>query len=336
MKFPVLLALFFVLGSLCGCAHGPGAPATSGRVVVLTGASSGFGRGVALQLASRGDRLVLAARRTELLESLTRECEQRGGRAVAVTTDVADAAQVARLAEVARREFGRIDVWINNAGVGAIGRFDETPLRDHDRIIDVNVKGVIHGSHVALRQFRQQGHGVLINVSSVTGRTAFAYQASYSASKHAVRALGAAIHEELRANGERGIEICTIFPYAADTPWWPNAANYTGQSPRMILIDPPGKVIAAIVRATTHPRREISVGWKAKVLHVFQRVTPTLTEWAGGKIAHDQFVIEPPPAPTGSGNLHEPGPIGGIDGGVREKIKFEDAAREPDGLRDGG
>lgn len=324
-----LLLPLVLLGSLqlVGCAHTAGETPRE-RVVVITGASSGFGRGVALQLADQGARLVLAARRTELLEQLARECEERGGRALAVTTDVADPDDVARLADAAVREFGRVDVWINNAGVGAIGRFEEIPWRDHVRILDVNIGGVVLGSHHALRQFRRQGHGLLINVSSVAGRTAFAYQATYSASKHAVRALGAAINEELRANGERGIRVCTILPFAADTPWWPNSAKYTGKSPRMILLDPPEKVIDAIVRATTHPRKEISVGWKAKVLHGAQRLAPTLTERAAGRIAHWQFVEAPPPGPTGPGNLYEPGPLGGIDGGVRAKIEFEDAARK--------
>jgi short-subunit dehydrogenase len=322
----VVLVALAILGS--GCAHTP-APSPGGRVVVITGASSGFGMGVALALAERGDRVVLAARRADLLAEVARECEARGGRAIAVPTDVADAAAVARLAEEARQAFGRIDVWINNAGIGALGRFEEIPVEDHARIIDVNLKGVIHGSHEALRQFRGQGgQGILINISSVAGRIGYAYMSSYAASKHGVRGLGASIHEELRVNGERGIRVSTILPYAADTPWWPNAANYTGKSPRMIMLDPPEKVIAAIVRATTHPRKEIAVGWKANVSLAAHRISPALTERAAGSISHQQFIEIPPPAPMGPGNLYEPGPAAGIDGGVRAKIKAEDAARK--------
>jgi short-subunit dehydrogenase len=338
MRLLVLVGLLAALSLGVGCAHGSRGSGTRGRVVVITGASSGFGQGVALRLAERGESVVLAARRTALLEEIAHECARRGGRALVVTTDVADATQVARLAEAAEREFGRIDVWINNAGVGVIGAFDEVPLRDHDRVIDVNLKGVVHGSHEALRRFRVRGQGVLINVSSVAGRTAFAYQASYSATKAAVRALGAALREEMRVTGAPGVKVCSVLPFAADTPWWPNGAKYTGTSPRMILIDAPEKVVDAIVAATDRPRKEISVGWKAKALHVFQRITPTLTERVAADVARWQFIEAPPPGPTGPGNLHEPGPLGGIDGGVREKIEFEDAARrrERRGGTDGG
>ena len=155
--------------ALGACASAP-PKANSGRVVVIAGASSGFGKGVAMQLAEQGAHLVLAARRTALLEELAQECRSRGARALVVPTDVAREDEVKRLADAAVSEFGRIDVWINMAGVGAIGRFTDIPLADHHRLIDVNVNGVLTGSYYAMQQFERQEHGTLINIASVAGR----------------------------------------------------------------------------------------------------------------------------------------------------------------------
>ena len=148
-----LLALFPLL-LLGGCATtlGPDeSAAVAGKTYVVTGASSGFGRGVALKLGTLRANVVLAARRTAVLEEVAAQVRSAGGNALVVTTDVANPADVERLGAEAVARFGRIDVWINNAGVGAIGPFDQIPLADHARVIDVNLKGVIYGSHVALR-----------------------------------------------------------------------------------------------------------------------------------------------------------------------------------------
>src|SRR6185312_14695569 len=132
------------------------------RVVVITGASSGFGRGAALRFAKAGDNVVIAARRESLLEDVAEQCRKAGVEALAVEADVSSAADVERLAEKALNEFGRIDVWVNNAGVGTVARFDEAPLEEHEQVIRTNLLGTIYGSYAALNQFRKQRQGVLI------------------------------------------------------------------------------------------------------------------------------------------------------------------------------
>src|SRR4051794_6879662 len=122
-----------------------------GKVVVITGASSGFGKGTALKFAEEGASLVLAARRDEPLDELARECEAGGTRALAVPTDVSDREEVERLAESAIQEFGRIDVWVNNAGVGALGRFERIPLDIHEQVIRTDLLGTLYGSYFAYR-----------------------------------------------------------------------------------------------------------------------------------------------------------------------------------------
>jgi NADP-dependent 3-hydroxy acid dehydrogenase YdfG len=155
-------------------------PHLNGKTIVITGASSGFGRGSAEKLAAEGANVVLAARRTNLIEGLADQIAARGGRALAVTTDVSDAKDIALLRDQAVERFGKVDVWINNVGVGALGFFWDIPIEDHARILDVNLKGLIYGAHAALGLFRAQGHGTLVNVGSIDSEVPLAYQASYA------------------------------------------------------------------------------------------------------------------------------------------------------------
>jgi short-subunit dehydrogenase len=300
-----------------------------GRTFVVTGASSGFGRGVALKLAGYGANVVLAARRTEVLKDVAAEVRRAGGQSLVLTTDVSRSENVERLAKAAVDRFGRIDVWINNAGVGAIGRFEDVPLKDYDRVIDVNLKGVVYGSHTAMRLFRQQGFGTIVNISSVEGEVPLAYQAIYAASKHAVNGFGAALNQELRLNGLETIKVVTVMPWAADTPFFEHAANYSGGTPRMILLDDPQKVVDAIVGASIYPTKEVAVGWKAQAAVTAHRLLPDLTEHVAADIYHRVQIETAPPAPPTSGNLHQPMPSGtGIEGGIRERMRWEDQQRQ--------
>lgn len=333
---PGFLPVLFLCAALqlSGCASGQLRPrdqrSIAGKTFVITGASSGFGRGVALELASHGANVVLAARRTELLEEVAAEAKAAGGTPLVVTTDVGKAEDVQRLAEAAVGQFGRIDVWINNAGVGAIGRFWDIPLEDHSRLIDVNLKGVIYGSHAALRQFRTQGGGTLVNIGSIDSEVPHAYHGSYSASKAAVLSLGRSLREELRLNDLRTIKVATVLPWATDTPWWEHAGKTGQDTPKVPLMDEPRKVIHAIIRASLHPREEHSVGWKGKAAYGSHQILPNLTERLTASFAHKYEIEKPPPAPPTSGTLHEPMESGTtVDGGLKEQRKKEKEAPRP-------
>lgn len=304
---PAFKALLLVLISTvaAGCATTQVVESNSERVIVILGASSGFGKGTALQLADQGAHLVLGARRTDELEKLVQEAQARGAQAIAVTTDASREDEVQRLADAARDKFGHIDVWINVAGVGAVGRFDEIPLEDHHRVVDVNLKGVINGSHHAMRHFKERGSGTLINISSIAGRISIPYQSSYAATKHGVSALGVALNEELRLNRDDDIRVSTVLPYAADTPFWEHAANYSGHQPRAVLMDDAEKVVDAIVQATLEPRREISVGYKAKAALASHRFSRRLTERVTANMEHESLA-ESPSEPNTQGALYEP------------------------------
>ncbi|MGH6648255.1 SDR family NAD(P)-dependent oxidoreductase [Aquabacterium sp.] len=330
-----LFSLLLVLLQLGACATGTGLSsdeqaAVAGRTFVVTGASSGFGRGVALKLAAMRANVVLAARRGDVLEDVARQAFALGGTPVVVATDVSKPEDVQNLAERALARFGRIDVWINNAAVGAIGLFDNIPVQDHDRVIDVNVKGVLHGSHVALRQFKAQGGGALVNIGSVESEVPLAYHASYSASKAAVLALGHALNQELRLAGlSDSITVSTVMPWAADTPFFTHAANHSGGTLRMAAMDDAQKVVDGIVWVCLHPRAAYPVGWKARAAVWSHHAMPRTTERISANVSHRMQIETAPPAPPTSGSLYRPMDEGtGVDGGVRERMARENRERE--------
>ena len=160
-----------------------------GKVVVITGASSGLGEATARLLSAEGASVVLGARRVDRIQSLADELNAKGGKALAVATDVTDHEQVKKLVDAAVQKFGRIDVMINNAGVMPHSPLERLKIDDWNRTIDVNIKGVLYGIAAALPHMKQQKAGHIINVSSVAGHKVTPNGAVYCATKHAVRAL---------------------------------------------------------------------------------------------------------------------------------------------------
>jgi len=293
----------------------------TGRTWVVTGASSGIGRGVAERAGAMGANIVLAARRAEALEDVARVIRASGGEALIVPTDVSRSEAIDDLARAAERRFGRVDVWFNNAGVAAIGRFEEIPVADHARTVDVNLKGVIYGSHVALRRFRAQGHGTLVNMASVEGRVPLAYHASYAATKHAIIGLDGALRQEVRLAGLDHVRIVTILPWAVDTPFWANAATYAGRQPRGPWMDGAREVADAIVWAIVHaPAGEFLVGPKAAAAVLGSRLAPALTTRIAGDVIHSVQMENAPPALDTTGNLYAPSPAPPVvEGSSRER-----------------
>lgn len=169
-----------------------------GKVVVITGASSGLGEATARLLSAEGASVVLGARRADRLQTIVDELSGRGGKALAVATDVTRYDQVKRLVDSAVETYGRIDVMINNAGVMPRAPLERLTVEDWDRAIDVNIKGVIYGISAALPYMQQQRAGHIINVSSVSGHKVGREFAVYSATKFAVRALSEGLRQEVK------------------------------------------------------------------------------------------------------------------------------------------
>ncbi|MER8595476.1 SDR family oxidoreductase [Mesorhizobium sp. M1182] len=184
------------------------------KVVVITGASSGLGEATARHLAARGASVVLGARRSHRIDALVQELTAAGHKAKAVTTDVTDAGQVQNLVNTAVREFGRIDVMLNNAGLMPLAPLERLKVDEWDRMIDVNIKGVLYGIAAALPYMKEQRSGHIINVSSVYGHVVDLGAAVYCATKFAVRALSEGLRKEVKPYN---IRTTVISPGAVST-----------------------------------------------------------------------------------------------------------------------
>ena len=169
-----------------------------GKVVVITGASSGLGEATARLLSAKGATVVLGARRVDRIKALADELTSAGGKALAIETDVIDLNQVKRLVDEAVKTYERIDVMLNNAGLMPHSPLERLKIDDWNRTIDVNIKGVLYGIAAALPHMKQQKSGHIINVSSVAGHKVSPGGAVYAATKHAVRALSEGLRQEVK------------------------------------------------------------------------------------------------------------------------------------------
>jgi short-subunit dehydrogenase len=290
-------------------------------VVVITGASSGIGRCAAIGFARCGSRLILAARSVDALRDSAAAFESEGAQAMVVAADVRDETAVQELARAAVEHFGRIDVWVNNAGVIAYGPFEQVPAELFRAVIDTNLMGQVHGSRADVAQFRRQGHGRLINMASVWARVTTPDVSAYVTSKFAVRAFSECLRQELA--DAPGIHVTTLLPQAVDTPIFANAANYSGRRPRPI---PPllsaEEVADGVLRCARDPQREITyryVGRAVESLHslwpgLYERLVPPA--FSAGNYGTDR-------APDTSGNVLAARGSHSVDGAWRREHRRE-------------
>jgi NADP-dependent 3-hydroxy acid dehydrogenase YdfG len=194
------------------------------QVIVITGASSGIGLATAEAAAKEGAKLVLASRSAKALQEIATRINANGGEAVHVVADVGDRSQVERIAEAALSRFGRIDTWINDAGVSIYGRLVEVSEKDSRRLFDTNFWGVVNGSLAALPHLLKQG-GALINVGSEVSDAVVPLQGMYSASKHAVKGFTDALRVEIEEVDKAQVSITLIQPTAVNTPYPQHAKN---------------------------------------------------------------------------------------------------------------
>jgi NAD(P)-dependent dehydrogenase (short-subunit alcohol dehydrogenase family) len=295
---------------------------TSGRVVVITGASSGIGRETALAFASTGAALVLTARGEEALEVTADAASSRGGDVITVPADVAEWTQVSRVADAAVQAFGRIDVWVNNAAVSAYGELADIPVEVVHRVMDVTLHGQVHGVKAALPIMRRQGHGTIIGVSSALGARAVPLQVPYCMAKAATNALYEGLRlEERRARS--GVRVAVVLPASIGTPFYDGAASFTGRRPSAVPpVYHPVAVADAIVRAADKPRRHVYVGGSGLQLALLERLSPSLADRLlyFGRIDKLQQRGEPD---DGRSNLYEPmpGPGASIGRTTRRLLK---------------
>ncbi|MGD0945936.1 MAG: SDR family oxidoreductase [Candidatus Binatia bacterium] len=246
------------------------------HVVLVTGASSGIGRETALSFARQGASVALAARRRALLDTVAREVEAAGGRALVVRTDVSDRRAVRAAIGKIDRTWGRIDVLVNNAGVLIPGTVDKLRAADLDAMFDVNVFGALFMMQAVLPLMCRQGAGTIINVVSLAGRRGLSPLGGYCASKFALVGLTEALRTEV---DPAAIHIGLVMPGVVDTPMAERAkADPIAASWPSLLNMPPEWVAAAVLLATRFRLREISVPPGAAAVEVLGALVPGITD----------------------------------------------------------
>jgi short-subunit dehydrogenase len=242
-----------------------------GAVVVVTGASSGFGELTARRFARAGSSVVLAARRMDRLQGLADEIERAGGTAVAVRCDVAEPEQIHALRDEVAARFGRCDVLVNNAGIPGGGRFEDLSEEQIDRVMIVNALGVMRCTKAFLPMMLERGRGHVVNVASLAGRFAAPRASVYSASKHAVVAFSEALYYEL---APEGILVTCVNPGFARTEGFPMKGM-----PSALVMDADGvaRVIVDVVRRDRGP--EVDVPRGLGFFEAFRVLTPPLYRW---------------------------------------------------------
>ena len=267
------------------------------QVIFITGASSGIGLTTAESAAKQGAKVVLAARSGQALGDIVQRITSAGGQAIAVTCDVSDRPKVNRLAEAAIAKFGRIDTWVNNAGLGMYGRADETKEADARRLFDINFWGVVNGCQAALPHIRGGG-GALITVGSEVSDAYAPLMSMYVATKHAVKGYIDDLRVEIEDVVKASVSLTLIQPAAVDTPFPQHARNYMTQEPKLPppMIEPQ-QVADAILHAAVSPTREKKVGTMSLLNTTMAKILPSLADTLSAKRVGDRNYDEPPRNP---------------------------------------
>jgi len=280
---------------------------SSGKVVVLTGASSGIGRAGAVRFAARGALVVLAARRVDELEETARQCRAEGGEAVVVHTDVTREDDVDGLVRAALGLTGRIDVWVNNAGTTLFAPLEAAPFEEHRRVVQTNLFGPMLAARAVVPLFTRQGDGVMINVSSILGKVAQPFVPSYVISKFGLRGMSQALRTELAEYPN--VHVCTLLPYAIDTPHFEGGANWVGRRARtMPPVQSPERVADRLVELAEHPRREAHVPRIAVLGLMLHALFPVTCERLIFRLLRHWHFDEVPEPPAKEGGLFAPDP----------------------------
>ncbi|SDC91733.1 Short-chain dehydrogenase [Massilia sp. PDC64] len=244
------------------------------QVMVITGATSGIGLATARMAAEGGAHLVLAARDGDALDTLAHEMRQRGVEVATVTADVGNPADVARISQVAMERFGRVDTWVNNAGISVYGRNEDVALEDMRKVMQTNFWGVVHGSLEAVKLMKGRGGGAIINLGSEVSDRSVPLQGTYSASKHAIKAFTESLRMELDKE-DAGISLTVIKPSAIATPFPNHAKSYMEHEPDLPPPNyAPELVAQAIVHAAQVPERDLYVGGHSKLTSVAGYLMP--------------------------------------------------------------
>lgn len=278
------------------------------QVMVITGATSGIGLTTARMAAEQGAKLVLAARNAEALDQLASELRRKGTQVATVAADVGNPADVERIGQTAMERFGRIDTWVNNAGISIFGRNEDVPLEDMQRLFQTNYWGVVHGSLEAVRRMKTRGGGALINLGSEVSDRAVPLQGIYAASKHAVKAFTDALRMELEKD-KAPLSVTLIRPAAIDTMFAVHAKNYMDKEPTLQPpVYAPENVARSILYAAQHPKRDVFVGGASKAISTSSFAMPRVMDRLMRATMFKQQQLDQPTSPNRRDALYAPDP----------------------------
>jgi NAD(P)-dependent dehydrogenase (short-subunit alcohol dehydrogenase family) len=276
---------------------------TTQTVAVVTGATSGIGRETALALLDAGASVVALARGVDGLSELE-DLAGSPDRLVTIPGDISDPTTAPRLVETAVDRFGHLDVWVNNAAVMSFGSFEQTPAEAFRRVVDVNLFGYVNGARAALEQFRRQGYGIVVNVSSILGKLTGPAMTPYVTSKFAIQGFSEVLRIELRRTPD--IEICNVLPGGVNTALYRQCANYSGRLIRPLYPLQSSKAVArTVLRTIRHPRRERRVGKAGRLQLLAHHVSPSIYERVMA-VAFPKALFSRARVPEDSGNVFAP------------------------------
>lgn len=301
------------------------------QVMLITGASSGIGRQTATRAAKEGAKVILVARNGEALNRVVAEIESAGGTAISVVADVADVEQLKAAAEAGVQRFGRIDTWLNNAGVGMYTRLLDTDIADDRRLFETNFWGIVNGSRLAVPYLLAAGGGAIINLGSEVSDVSIPVQGMYSTSKHAVMGFTDALRDEV-LEARLPVSVTLIKPAAINTPFPRHAKNNLDRDATL-----PSPVYAVdlvadqILHAAVHGGRELYVGGGGRAMAFLGQHFPSLTDWLMARVMGQQQLADRPADHSNEG-LHQTRGFHRASGDVDrdrhvQKISFYNLAR---------
>lgn len=250
-----------------------------GKVILITGASSGFGEEAARLFASEGCRVVLAARRLEKLQELAADIQSQGGEAIAIPVDLNEPAEIKVMVQTALDLYQRIDILFNNAGFGSLDWFENLdPQRDIDTLIRVNLVGTMLVTRAVLPDMIDRGSGHIINMSSVAGLIASPLISTYSASKYGVRAFTDSLRREV---APLGVKVSGIYPGPAGTEFGLHLRKNKIRDTinRLDVRMTSGYVARRVVQVAKHPRRSLVIPWWFNIILTFDTLFPIVVDW---------------------------------------------------------
>ena len=278
------------------------------EVVVITGASAGLGRATAKAFAQEGAHIGLLARGRDGLEGARRDVERLGGRALVLPTDVADAEQVERAAEAVEREFGPIDIWVNNAMVSVFSPVKEMKPEEYKRVTEVTYLGVVYGTLAALKRMLPRDRGVIVQVGSALAYRGIPLQSAYCAAKHAIQGFVDSLRCEL-LHDKAQVRVTMVQLPAMNTPQFSWVKSHLPNKPQPVPpIYQPEVGAEAILFAAHHDRREMYVGYPTVEAIVGDHVAPGFADKYLAKNGYDAQQTDEPVEPDRRDNLWEPVP----------------------------